>query len=218
MIRIKICGLIEPEPATIAAEAGANYLGVVFAPSRRQVSPDKAQEIIRKVRALKSVPEVVGVFVNAPIGEINRIATTCDLDWIQLSGDESWVYCREIEQPIIKTIHVSPERTALSILQEIEAGQRILSGHQFIVLLDTQVKNVYGGTGQTFDHQIAQEVTREYRVFIAGGLTLQNVDQLIKKVQPWGVDVSSGVETGGIKDSQKIRDFVQRVKYHQGSK
>jgi phosphoribosylanthranilate isomerase len=212
MTHIKICGLTEPAQAMMAVEAGADCLGMVLAPSRHQISPEGAMEIVKSVRRLKSSKEVVGVFVNATCGEVNRIADMCDLDWVQLSGDEPWEYCRDIERPIIKVIHISTNHTAYSILKEIETGHRLLSEHKFCGLLDTYVPNVFGGTGQSFDRKIAREISTVFPVFIAGGLTPDNVGHLVQEIRPWGVDVSSGVETNGTKDIQKIKDFIRAVR------
>lgn len=212
MTRIKICGITDTEQALAAAEAGADYLGLVFAPSLRRIDPRQAAEVVSEINLLKSHPAMVGVFVNLPAADVNFIAELCRLDRVQLSGDETWEYCGYIRRPIIKAVHIRENGTVKDILEEIEKGYRILSKDKLICLLDTQVKGAYGGTGQAFDWQIAGEVAARFPVIIAGGLTIENVRQLIKKVKPWGVDVSSGVETGGKKDIQKIKDFIQAVK------
>jgi phosphoribosylanthranilate isomerase len=210
-IRVKICGIRDKTQALAAVEAGADFIGLVFAPSKRQVTPTEARDIASAVKKNSNATKVVGVFVNALASDVNEIADFCALDWVQLSGDESWEYCREVAKPVIKVIRIdrqSPEE----LYSEISAGGKLLSTQRFITLLDSQVEGKYGGTGESFDWKLAQEVAKRFPVIIAGGLDQNNVASLIEIVRPWGVDVSSGVESNGLKDASKIRAFVKAVR------
>ena len=211
MTRIKVCGISEVSHALAAAEAGADFIGLVFAPSKRRVGIERAREIALEVKGFKSPPCVVGVFVNDPAHEVNRIARYCRLDRVQLSGDEPWDYLRDIERPVIRAIRLPAGAQPGEVVAELNAGYQVL-GQNFIPLLDSHVEGRYGGTGQTFDWGLARGVSGAFPVIIAGGLTPENVAQAITLARPWGVDVSSGVETGGVKDAAKIRAFIQAVR------
>ncbi len=154
----------------------------------------------------------MGVFVNSPIYEVNYIAGYCHLDWVQLSGDETWHYCQQVERPTIKTIHVSTADIAEEVVDKIAAGYQLLPREKLVCLLDSRVGAAYGGTGYTFDWKLAKEISARFPVIIAGGLTPANVSHLVQEAQPWAVDVSSGVETNGRKDTAKIVAFIQAVK------
>lgn len=211
MTRIKICGIREEVHALAAVEAGADFIGFVFAPTRRQVSPAKAREIVDTVKKSSSAIKTVGVFVDTPASEVNRIADFCGLDWVQLSGNESWEYCRQIARPIIKAIRIG-QQLREEINAELTVGLKTLSPQRFITLLDSQVEGKYGGTGITFNWRLVQQVAKEFPVIIAGGLNPENVAQAIEIATPWGVDVSSGVETDGTKDIAKIKAFIEAVR------
>jgi len=188
------------------------------------VTPIEAREIVsaaKKISNIIQIIQTVGVFVNMPASKVNEIADFCALDWVQLSGDESWEYCCEIARPIIKAVRIGQQHPE-EILAELATGTRMLSTNlhpsipsslRFIPLLDSQVKDKYGGTGMTFDWRLAQQIAERFPVIIAGGLAPDNVAQAIEIVAPWGVDVSSGVEVGGVKNVAKIRAFIEAVRW-----
>ena len=211
MTRVKICGITDKANALAAVEAGADFIGLVFAPSKRRISPAQAREIADAVKKSSTVTKLVGVFVNAPVFQVNEIADFCALDVIQLSGNESWEDCRKIVNPVVKAVRVD-RQSSQDICAELSAASRLLAGRRFVTLLDSRVEGTYGGTGKTFDWDLAQEVAKKFSVIVAGGLDPKNVASLIRRVAPWGVDVSSGVETGGVKDIAKMKAFIEAVR------
>jgi phosphoribosylanthranilate isomerase len=213
MTWVKICGISDVASAIAASEAGTDYLGIVFASSRRQVAPGNALKTVAAVRQLDSPPQIVGVFVNQLAAEVNQIANYCQLDWVQLSGDENWDYCQKIEKPLIKVFHIDTNARQAEIATEIWKGyRRVIPPKQLICLLDSAVIGAYGGTGAPVNWQVAKAVAAKFSVMIAGGLTPDNVAELLQVTKPWGVDVSSGVETNGIKDVTKMKAFIETVR------
>lgn len=222
MTLVKICGVTEPKHARAAAAFGADFVGMVFAPSRRQVTIGQAKRIATALRkeggclrpgapapeveqaAQEQRPLLVGVFADQDADTINAIAEDCGLDVVQLSGSEPWEMCGMIRRPVFKCMKVKPEDSASEVLAAIGEGG--------IVLLDPYVAGTYGGTGQTLDWDLAAEVAGRTPTVLAGGLTPENVGEAVRKVRPWAVDVSSGVETDGVKDAQKIREFIAAAK------
>jgi phosphoribosylanthranilate isomerase len=210
MTRIKICGITDAAHVEVIAEEGADLIGVVFAPSPRQVTPEKARVIAQE--AQKQGLPVVGVFVNTPAAEVNNIASACGLDWVQLSGDEDTDCCRQVRLPLIKAVHIAPDWDEEKLLSQLERYNRELRHRSPVYLLDTHVEAKYGGTGQLFSWDIALRAAERYPVIIAGGLNPKNVGKVVTELKPWGVDVSSGVESGGDKDIKKIKAFATAVR------
>ena len=213
-MEFKICGIRTLEHALAAADAGASLIGFVFVPGvRRQVAAERARDVISRARELRGAncPRIVGLFANQPLKEVNRIVKQCDLDFAQLCGDEPPDYWDNVDAWVMRQVKVDdslPRKTAVSTaLHEIEEVVNRLH----LTLLDKRLKGALGGTGHTFDWGIASEIARRHPVFLAGGLAPENVRQAIDTVRPWGVDVSTGVETDGIKDTAKIAAFAKIV-------
>jgi phosphoribosylanthranilate isomerase len=211
MTKVKICGIREVKHAIAAIETGADFIGMVFTDSIRQVTPEQGKEIVSAVKLASTTVKTVGVFVNTPVEEVNRIASKCDLDIVQLSGDESWEYCTDIEKPIVKALHVQ-NQSEDDITKAVISGIDVVCDNLYIVLLDTRVEGKYGGTGKSFNWKLAESLSQRYPVIVAGGLTPYNVKEVIGILKPWGVDVSSGVETEGVKDVEKIKKFIDEAK------
>lgn len=203
MSSIKICGLTQVDDALVAAEAGADFLGIIFhAPSPRAMSPAEASSLVHRIRQRAPSAGWVGVFVNAPLERVRRVVDTVKLDGVQLHGDESPEVVDRLVRAglfVIKAFRVAVRAD----LEELDA----YSPSAF--LLDTYVPDRHGGTGQTFDWSIALDAAAERRILLSGGLTSENVASAVEAIHPWGVDVSSGVESApGRKDVEKMRTFI----------
>lgn len=198
MIRVKICGIQEEAAALAAADAGADAIGLVFAPSRRQVSLDQARRI---TASLPPFVTRVGVFVDEPMASLRAAMDRARLDAVQLHGDEPPEYCAALRDQGVTVIKAVRVAGSLDV-------QALRALPVSAVLLDTHRPGLRGGTGETFDWQAAVPVARAMRVILSGGLGPTNVADAIAAVRPYGVDVSSGVETEGRKDAAKIRAFI----------
>ena len=217
MTFVKICGISKAEDAIVAAEAGADFIGLIFADSRRKVDEAGATSIVAALTDAKSRTRTVGVFVNDDVGEINRFAASRGLDVVQLSGDEPSDYCRQIEPTVFRVVHVTPGTTSAEILASLKK-ESLLSGEHVRIMLDAGSETAHGGTGERFDWSVAADIAREVPLVLAGGLTPDNVAEAIAVVKPWAVDVSSGVETAGAKDADLIRAFVSEVRRADGTR
>jgi len=209
---IKICGLTSAGDAVRVAGLGADIIGLVFAPSRRRVDVQQAVDIVRRIKQLPHRPALAGVFVNELPRVVNDIAAYCGLDMVQLSGDESWDYCSSLKTPFIKVIHITQTCTAAQVIGDVKAGYEAVRSRPFICMLDCKNDDSYGGGGQSFDWDIAAGACARYPLLLAGGLSPANVRRLIRRAGPAGVDVSSGVESAGSKDMEKVRDFIRAVR------
>jgi phosphoribosylanthranilate isomerase len=239
---VKIDGNRTPADVIAAADAGADFVGLVFAESKRQVDRQEAYEMVRALgrplaehefvtpppaqprvreevdewfrhgsRLLEAYLEVkrpltVGVFADQPFEEINEIVEECGIDLVQLHGDESWDDCLMIARQTIQVVHISPLDSPSDPMSLVEPGFAIA------LLLDSAHGPYRGGSGQTFDWEVARLVSSRMPMILAGGLTPENVGEAVRTVRPWAVDVASGTETDGKKDYDRVRAFVRAVR------
>jgi phosphoribosylanthranilate isomerase len=199
--RVKICGITNLDDAITAVECGADAMGFVFwFKSPRFIEPLEAKRIASEVPPFVTT---VGVFVNEPVEGINRLVHSVGLDCVQLHGEEPPEVCRGLEAKVIKAVRVSAEKD-LEGLDRYDVSA---------FMLDTFCEGVQGGSGETFDWDIAVKAKRFGAVILSGGLTPDNVVDAIRHVRPYGVDVSTGVEREpGKKDPEKIRKFIDTVR------
>ncbi len=201
MVRIKMCGIRSFKDADLAVQYGADALGFVFADSRRYIDPLMAREIIR---SLPPFVVKVGVFVDESFENICKTADFCGLDAVQLHGSEEPEFCEKLPYQVIKAFRVK----AFDVLKEMERYKKVDA-----FLLDSYTPGKKGGTGKTFNWEIAASACRKYRnVILAGGLNAGNICEAIATVSPYGVDISSGIETGSSKDKGKIIHFMNEVR------
>jgi phosphoribosylanthranilate isomerase len=203
MVRVKICGITNLDDALLAAALGADALGFIFYPkSPRYLPPEAAREIMAQLPPLVTS---VGVFVDEDAAVVRDLAARVGLDWVQVHGQESPEYCRSLGRRVLKGFRIQDA----SSLQELAPFQSAVQAF----LLDTFKKGQVGGTGETFDWEVAREAKKYGQIVLAGGLTPDNVDQAIKIAQPQAVDTASGTEAApGRKDPEKLRSFFSSVK------
>ena len=201
-VRVKICGITRPQDALLAAQSGADAIGLVFFPgSPRAVNIDRAQQIIAELPPFVSK---VGLFVNASAAEIDTVLENVSLDILQFHGDEQPEQCSCFPRPFIKAIRMQDNMNLKAMEDKYSSAAALL--------LDSYVKDIYGGTGTSFDWSgIPDDITKP--LILAGGLDAGNVATAVKQVRPYGVDVSGGVELEkGIKDAGKIEQFIREVR------
>tara|TARA_A100001015_G_scaffold237409_1_gene269999 strand:- start:10285 stop:10902 length:618 start_codon:yes stop_codon:yes gene_type:complete len=203
-MKVKICGLTNSNDINNVVHLGADAIGVIFyEKSPRSVSLEDAEVLFHDVPAFVNR---VGVFVNQTVQFVNEVSEKCQLDYVQLHGDESVSYCQKIKRKIIKAFRVSTIDDIKSIVEYKDLASAIL--------LDTKVKGSFGGTGQSFDWGLAI-AAKEYDVpvILSGGINISNVQKAIQIVDPYCIDISSGVEIEpGVKDYHKLEEFIRLLK------
>lgn len=192
MTKVKICGLSTVEAVETAVLAGADYIGFVFAESKRQVSLEQAQELAKRVTG---PTKIVGVFVSPSLEELEQAIAQVPLDIVQIHGTFDEALIPKISVPVIRAIQLSAQEAQVSSQADY-------------LLFDAPV----AGSGQTFDWDLLKDQKIRQDFFIAGGLTVDNVRQARETFQPYALDVSSGVETDGHKDIEKIKAFIEGAK------
>ncbi|MFQ5822978.1 MAG: phosphoribosylanthranilate isomerase [bacterium] len=201
MVKVKICGITNLIDALEACELDADALGFIFhKKSPRYIQPVAAKDI------MKSLPPFiikVGVFVNMTLSDLYKICESVPIDVVQLHGDETPEYCRQISYPCLKVFRVNADFNLLKLKKYQTAGY----------LLDTFNNYIYGGTGKTFDWNIAKEANKFGRVVLSGGLNSDNILKALDFVRPYAVDICSGVEAfPGKKDPEKLKTFFEEFR------
>ncbi|AXI07929.1 phosphoribosylanthranilate isomerase [Oceanobacillus zhaokaii] len=196
---VKICGISTKEAAEAVLASGADFIGFVFAESKRRISPEAASDIVRLV---PSSVKKVGVFVNETVDNMIAIAELVGLDYIQLHGEEPAEVAKSLPYKVIKAFSITKENVS-----------SIKSYPCDYYLLDSPKAEYHGGNGITFDWRMIEQLSiPTQKILLAGGLNADNITEAIRLAHPAGVDVSSGVETNGIKDNKKIKQFITIAK------
>jgi phosphoribosylanthranilate isomerase len=203
VVQVKICGINRMTDAEKAVELGADALGFVFAKSPRQITPQKVRDITRRISPFVIT---VGVFVNKQPAKIREIIDFCGLDLVQLHGNESVTVCSELAPRVIKAFRVQGEESLLQIAD--------FKNHVRAILLDAYQEGLNGGTGKTFDWRLALKAKKtSIPLVLSGGLGFDNIEEALERVNPFAIDISSGIEKRpGIKDHGRMRILMDKIK------
>jgi phosphoribosylanthranilate isomerase len=215
-MKVKICGITNVDDAVVAADEGADYIGFIFADSPRKVAELKASEILAEfsLEGLRSEIMTVGVFVNQSLCEMKRIVETVNLDFAQIHGDETADECNRISIPWYRALRVKDQNSLDQAFAQIESLECP------IILADALSSKGYGGTGGRIDTDIAlrlRDFVKQHKkeFFLAGGITPENVRQIIDEINPDGIDVASGVEERpGKKSYEKIQKLFSELRIY----
>jgi len=213
MVQVKICGITRLEDAIAAVEAGADLLGFIFYDkSPRYINPDDVASLVSQLSDLPLQATLVGVFVDEPPDRVRAILDECGLDLAQLHGSEPPVEVAALAPRAFKAIRA---KNRTEIEAQVAAFTDVVPDRADVpsFLLDAYHPWKLGGTGRTAPWPAARAIARRHRILLAGGLTPDNVAEAVRTVEPWGVDVSSGVELRpGVKDHDKVRRFIEAAK------
>lgn len=198
-MKVKICGVKTVQDGKVIEEAGADFIGFIFASSKRQISIQQAKKITQHLKNIKTV----GVFVNPTESEIRKAVTEVPLDYVQLHGDETEEFAEKFQGQVIKAF---PSNSQLSYDSQFNFPAEY-------TLVDSPRKQTYGGSGEVFDwKQLDNPTIKKDQLILAGGLNSENITEAVQTVQPFAVDISSGVESNGKKDPEKIKKFMETVR------
>lgn len=204
-MQVKICGIRSPEHLLVAAAAGADLIGLVFAPSKRQVDLETGKMLVQTLRDNGYKTKVVGLFVNASVATIQQVVRECQLDCVQLHGNEPLSMLDQLpDVPVWRAVRLQGA--------DDEAEWLATTNPRVTLLVDAHVQGAFGGTGTQADWHRATELAQTRQIVLAGGLNPQTVVTAIRQVHPWAVDVSSGVERDGIKDNGLMASFIDLAK------
>ena len=200
-MKVKICGITDLETAKVACDYGADAIGFVFAKSKRKIAPEQAKQIINELPAHVMK---IGVFVNESVESMQKIAAECGLTHVQLHGDEENYHIERLNIPSIKAVGVGSEADII----------KATSHETDYILFDSPKEKFCGGNGKIFSWKLLEHIPKELqkKTILAGGLHIGNIQEAIQTVRPYMVDVSSGVETDGKKDIEKIKQFIIKAK------
>jgi phosphoribosylanthranilate isomerase len=211
-LQTKICGIRSAASAFAAATASANYIGFNFVTSsKRLIEANEAKTI---VKALKEEypnlnrPKTVGVFANQPLLYINSVAEYCDLDMVQLSGNEPFAFAERVTAPTLKAIKVETNTSRESELKRLDQLAKLAEKKDILIILDKYDPHLQGGTGQIHDWLLAAELAKHHLFLLSGGLNIENINEAILSIRPFGIDVASGIETDGQDNATKITAFL----------
>lgn len=201
-LNLKVCGILELEDARYLAGAGVDYLGFVqHEESPRYAPPSLASDIIEWVHG----PKPVGVFVNTPAKEVNTAADEAGFELVQLHGQESPELVAQVERPVIKALHVRHDASPEQLRTLFDRYDEVAD----YFLLDTHHSSVWGGSGESFNWRLARDFSKDYPIFLAGGIDADNVERAVKTMQPFAIDLSSSLESApGEKSFEKIDAFM----------
>ena len=209
MTKIKICGVTRFEDIDYVNKLLPDYVGFVFAPSKRQVHLSQAKKLIE---ALDKSIKTVGVFVNEDCAKVKYIAKTLKLDILQFHANEDEIYIKNFKQlNVWKSISISVTKRT-NIMENQKKIDTVSVYPISAILVDSCIKGINGGSGKSFDWSIFKNLNINKPIVLAGGLSLENITQAIMMVNPYCVDVSSGVETNGFKDYEKMKKFINKVR------